>query len=572
MTDSVTLDEEQERVASARPDENQIVIAGPGAGKSEVVGERCRRLTEHGLYPEEIFVISFSNAAVSVVRARTRDVVEEGRGVDTTTIDSLAARVRNELEDTEPTYTAYDASIEKATRLLRRSDEPVFPDVRHVVVDEVQDVVGIRADFLLTLLEVGFERGVGFTLLGDPMQGLYDFQLSDEDGLTSEQFLDTVRRRFEVEETTLTGEYRSRTPEARRVALVRPELTMLPAGARLLRLTDVAAELPPLGGVDEDLADDVRAWTGTTAFLTDTNARAGLVAAQLAAYGVPVELAASATDPSLAPWIGMLLERHPVRTIERSGFLDLADKAHLPDPEASWRTLVKVAGSRRGLDLSDLAAGLRSRRYPLTLLRKPTASIIASTVHRAKGLEFANVVLVEVEDWHSDDERASAHRLFVAMSRARSRLSRCRGISSRGWRKDHRSGTWLQQAPRGRGTLGFLMEPSHARALGPTSDVLKDRPGSPVRWTSGDEHVTVDGESIPSWVATVDGDEVARTGEELGLLIRRLSFGGRVPNLRGGRVEGLETVVGPPDDNGTGRHGFWTGARVSGPVHFEWGD
>ena len=82
------------------PDARLIVIAGPGAGKSEVVGERCRRLIEHDVYPEEILVISFSNVAVDVVRTRTKDVVDEGRGVDCATIDSLAARVRGELEET----------------------------------------------------------------------------------------------------------------------------------------------------------------------------------------------------------------------------------------------------------------------------------------------------------------------------------------------------------------------------------------------------------------------------------------------------------------------------------------
>ena len=126
-------------------DARLIVIAGPGAGKSEVVGERCRRLIEHDVYPEEILVISFSNVAVDVVRARTKDVVDEGRGVDCATIDSLAARVRGELEETEPRFTGFDDSIKRATRLLEDADAPVFPDVRHVIVDEVQDVVGVRA-------------------------------------------------------------------------------------------------------------------------------------------------------------------------------------------------------------------------------------------------------------------------------------------------------------------------------------------------------------------------------------------------------------------------------------------
>lgn len=571
MTEPTTLDPDQDRIASAPPDARQIVIAGPGAGKSEVVGARCRSLLGHDVYPEEILVISFSNAAVGVIRSRTDDVLDEGRGIDSATIDSLAARIRRELEEAEPIFLGYDDSILKATRLLEQTEKPVFPDTRHVVVDEMQDVVGRRARFVLALLDKGFEEGVGFTLLGDPMQSLYDFQLEADRQWSCEHFLEEIRQRFTVDEIFLRGEYRACTDEARAVAKARPELSTVSDSERRLRLDDLAAGLAPLGEVDEDLAGDVRAWSGATALLTDTNARAGLVASQLVAYGVPVELAASATDASLAPWIGQLLGHSASRTLDRDAFLELAQTTGMPDALSAWKSLVRVAGSRRGVDLGDLANGLRGRRYPLALLRTPNSAVVASTVHRAKGLEFDNVVLVDPGDWSGDDDDgASARRLFVAMSRARSRLSRCHGTSVRSWRKDPRSGVWLQLAPRGRGTLGILMEPSHARALGPVGHALEDRLGAPVTWTSVEDLGTVDADEVPSWIATVDGAEVARTGEEFGALVRRLSFGGRVPTLRGGHVEGIETVVGPSVQSVVGQHEFWVGARVSGPISFDW--
>lgn len=563
------FDPDQEQVVSAPAAARQIVLAGPGAGKSEVVGERCRRLLDHDVYPEEILLISFSNAAVRVVRSRTEDVVDEGRGVDTATIDSLAARIRRDLEQSEPVFTTYDESIRTATRLLKEAAELACPGTRHVVVDEVQDVVGIRARFVLALLEHGLADGVGFTLLGDPLQSLYDFQLSDEQDWSSDRFLDEVRGRFSVDEVFLTGEYRARTAEARAVALARPSLTPLTDGERRLRLEDLAADLPPLGQVDEDMADDIRAWTGTTALLTDTNARAGLVAAKLADFGIPVELAASAADPALAPWLGALLGRSDTSAVDRDSFLEMAEACGLAASGNMWKALIRVAGSRRGLDLADLAAGLRGRRYPPELLRVPTARVVASTVHRVKGLEFDNVVLVDPADWTGDDDGPAARRLFVAMSRARSRLSRCHGIPTRGWRRDLPSGTWCQVAPRGRGTLGVLMEPGHARALGPVGHPLDRAVGAAVSWVAAEDWVTVDGHEVPSWTALVDGVEVARTGEEFGAWIRRLSFGGRVPALRGAHVEGLETVVGPLGQTG-GQYGFWLGARISGPTSFDW--
>jgi hypothetical protein len=68
----------------------------------------------------------------------------------------------------------------------------------------------------------------------------------------------------------------------------------------------------------------------------------------------------------------------------------------------------------------------------------------------------------------------------------------------------------------------------------------------------------------------VDDLVVARTGEEFGRLVRRLSYGDRVPHLAGGAVEGTETLVDYQHGDGPGRHGLWVGARVSGPISFEW--
>lgn len=572
MTRTPTLDDEQHRAASAPVDSRQIVIAGPGAGKSEVVGARCRELLRHDVYPEEILVISFSNAAVDVVRARTVDVVDEGRGVDCATIDSLAARVRAELEQDEPRFQGFDHAVRGATQLMQHANEPVLGEVRHVIVDEVQDVVGVRSDFVLTLLDKGVHDGVGFTLLGDPMQSLFDFQDGQTGAPPGASFLDLVRQRFGAETILLTGEFRARTPEARRVADARADLEDLDDSYRLLRLRDLCADLPPLGDLDEDAVDDVSAWSGSTALLCDTNARAGLVAARFAEYGLPVQLAAAATDPAIAPWVGGLLGPRGSSTISFDEFESAAEDTDVDDPHGMWRLLMRVARSSRDLDLRDLAGGLAGRRIPPELQRAPAGRVVASTVHRAKGREFDNIVLVDPDTWFvdQDGDGPAARRLFVAMSRARSRVTRGRGINTKFWHRDARRDVWRRASFRGRGTLGVLLEPRHARHLGPVEHDVTAVGRAAVEWSRTDDIITVDSDAFPSWTASVDGVPVARTGAEFGGMVRSLSFGDRVPNLVGGRVEGTETVLGAARDHGPGRHGLWVGARVSGPVEFEW--
>ena len=91
-------------------------------------------------------------------------------------------------------------------------------DVRHLIVDEVQDLVGVRARLVLAVLAT-LPPDVGFTLLGDPHQAVYDFQLEDQHDMTSKQFLDRARQLGVVKEVRLTGS------TARVLARHAPQLT-----------------------------------------------------------------------------------------------------------------------------------------------------------------------------------------------------------------------------------------------------------------------------------------------------------------------------------------------------------
>ena len=119
-------------------------------------------LDEEDLSGEEILVISFSRAAVEAVQRRQRQKGSRS-WVWVTTIDSLATRVLSD-EGVDVTGLGFDARIKELTRLLAEAGiEDPLPDVRHVIIDEVQDVVGIRAN-LVTLLLAALPDDVGFTI------------------------------------------------------------------------------------------------------------------------------------------------------------------------------------------------------------------------------------------------------------------------------------------------------------------------------------------------------------------------------------------------------------------------
>lgn len=463
----------------------------------------------------------------------------------------------------------------RATGLLANVGWTLSP-IAHVVVDEVQDVVGIRARFVLQLLDVLVGLGAGFTLLGDPLQAIYDFQLVHET-MTCTDLIDEARTRFFPVDHPLEGEYRTRSDETRAAATARSTLQHLDPDDRLRRLEALTVDLPPLGAIDVDAVADLTHWQGTTALLCDTNIRAALVAQHATHLGLPVAIAPDRDDPTLPCWIAALLQNHPRSTVTREEFFGLSADA-VGDAPDRWRLLINVARARRHLPLRDLGIALQSAGRSRALDQALTGKLIASTVHRAKGLEFDNVVLVDPDRWDRRDDQspdAASRRLFVALTRARLRLTRVRGIDTRGWSREHPSGipVWVKRPPRvgrrGRPTT-LLIEPWMAQSLGPTTADLARKVGLPLTWDRTDEHITVDGDVLPSWTAAAGGTPIVRTGEAFGQIVAKLidSTLTRLPNLTGGHVEGVETVVGPPTPSGPGCHGFWTGARIAGTLTF----
>lgn len=578
MTDAVVLDQCQKRVVEADPEDRRIVSAGPGAGKTEVIGHLVQHLIRDGLAPDEILIVSFSRAAVEVLRRRTAAFTEIGHGVEASTIDSLAARIVDELEGTDG-FRGFDHVVRMAIDLLEKSDDSPLDHVRHMVVDEVQDLVGLRATFIISILSSIVGNGAGFTLLGDPLQAIYDFQTAD-DPTTPARFLDEVRSDYHPAEYRLDGEYRTESRDARSAIRSRDELLKLDSASRLRRLRGLVSDVPPLGTLDQDAADDIAAWSGRTALLCDTNIRAALAADRMTELGLVVEVSAGSEDCSLASWISLLIENGPAN-MSRDDFLDVAEAAQLQAPEQSWRLLIRLSGGRRQLQLRALGEVLGSNRASRELERDLETDVVASTVHRAKGLEFDNVVLVDHGEWeHPEQDDQASRRLFVALTRSRKRLTSLRGVDARGWGRRHGadgSMAWMHRLPRrgGRGPVtAILLEPWMARALGPRPASDTAVIGTGLTWHADEGHITVDGDCVPAWTALADGVPVARTGETFGIFINE-TYNARTrrpPALLGGRVAGSETVTGPARLDGPGRFGFWTGVRVAGPLTLVWND
>ncbi|WKV16516.1 ATP-binding domain-containing protein [Janibacter limosus] len=356
---------------------------------------------------------------------------KDAPAVTVRTIDSLASKVVRECTNDELEAMSFDDRIRAATDFLMKEEWEDVEDLDHLVVDEVQDVVGVRADFVLALLH-SMRRDAGATFLGDPAQAIYDFQIAAEGGGTSSADLITAIRSDGARDVILKGQYRANSRDARKaIALRQP-------GADEATSDDVEDywdEVIHVGSVGEAWAH-LATRGGTTAFLTPTNGQALLVARELQASGVHVAVQRGAQDQSLAAWIGVVMCSLPGNSVSMEAFAEaLASADTSVNSEAAWRTLRSLAGARgRELDKVALATRLRGRTsYPPELWNPRGDQVVVSTVHRAKGLEFDHVVLVEFASGRGvdEDEAVRARTRFVAVTRARDTILRVLGPADR---------------------------------------------------------------------------------------------------------------------------------------------
>jgi len=190
----ITPDEDQKSVIDADPDARILVDAGPGTGKTYVACARVAALLNSGKVqgPESIWIISFTRAAVQEIRERIDKFLDEDKKgcvprIKTVTLDSLgwefhSGATAKDREDTlEKKLLNYDDTIEKAIQLVREDVEleEWIQDVEHLVVDEAQDILCRRAEFVMRIIEK-LDDNCGVTVFADEAQAIYGFSTKNE--------------------------------------------------------------------------------------------------------------------------------------------------------------------------------------------------------------------------------------------------------------------------------------------------------------------------------------------------------------------------------------------------------
>ncbi|ORL40549.1 DNA helicase [Prescottella equi] len=623
--DDLALTPSQLTVVEQPWDARILVTAGAGAGKTTTLTHRLEHLTGvEELEAAEILVLSFSRAAVRELRNRADRLAVTGRRVRAQTFDGWALALLRQMDPHRDDLAgiSFDDRIEMAIAAIDAGVVESFeqgPPV-HVVIDEVQDLVGVRREMVEALLD-RFSDSCGFTVVGDAAQSIYGFQVADLKERVGEtnRFFDWVRASYagDLVEVTLDDNFRARTPEAQ---------VALPFGARLQNLptdpaaanaeaSNIHAELcsvlattPDFGDVSEQFVQDsLRYYGGTTAILCRDNGQVLWLSEKLHSYGVSHRIQRSPRSRPVPAWVADLLQAAGGATMTEARFVEIVSElpAVTDEPSRVWRVLRRVAqGARNQLDVDALRRAVAEGWLPNELTANPAHPLVLSTVHRAKGLEFDRVLVVEPEPLVSEGTRetdppAEARLLYVAMTRPRDDLYRIKIPKLWTMRKASHNAY-----PVDRWFLGGRQRWARNGIEATDSDVCREvpagvreplaNPADTQRYLRDSVHIDDEVElrrlhdlpasdtQTPPYGLFHDGRPIGEVSERFRSDMWRLLKIGRRFEVRrwperitGLHVDTLETVAGSPavtERSGLGDRGVWIAPRLCGLGRFVWDD
>ncbi len=255
---------QQRIVADDREQTNVLVLAGPGSGKTRVLVHRIaylirvRRESARG-----ILALAYNRHAAVDIRRRLQELIgDDARGVTVLTCHALAMRLagasftgRAERPDDE----VFREVIRRAVDLLHGEDLPVeeaderrerlLAGFRWILVDEYQDIGSDQYELISALAGRTLEDEAGKLTLfavGDDDQNIYAFNGA------SVEFIRRFEKDYGPKPTYLTANYRStRHIVAAANAVIEPARERMKAGHPIQ--IDRARAKDPAGGAWEDL-------------------------------------------------------------------------------------------------------------------------------------------------------------------------------------------------------------------------------------------------------------------------------------------------------------------------------
>ena len=465
---------QQRIVADDREQTNVLVLAGPGSGKTRVLVHRIAYLVRaRRENPRGILALAYNRHAAAEIRRRLRELIgDDARGVTVLTCHGLAMRLAGASFSegaARPDDDTFDEVMRRAVALLRGEGLPaeeaderrerILAGFRWILVDEYQDIDAGQYDLISALAGRTFEeedRKLTLFAVGDDDQNIYAFNGA------SVEFI----RRFEADygpkPAYLVDNYRSTAHIVGAANTVIEPARHRMKGEHPIRVDRARAKDAPGGtweardpvaqghvrvlSVRRDPLAQARAAMTELLRLKDFDSdwkwsNCAVIArewkyleparAYCEAHGIPVQMA---NEEIPRFWllretrglIGWLRERES-RLVDETAlraWLDLR-------PGGPWTDLLREAIDEHALETAGTEVPVEHAIEWLAEwgrdVRRRQRGLLLATAHRAKGLEFDHVAVLdggwEKRSTGREDADAPRRLYYVAMTRARETLA-----------------------------------------------------------------------------------------------------------------------------------------------------
>ena len=460
-------------VASGEND-NLLILAGPGSGKTRVVVHRCAYLLRvKRVPPQAILVLCFNRNAVTELRRRLFDLAgNDAKGVTVQTYHGLSMRLTGHAMDTQNhSSDSFAGLIKEAISLLKgektvlgfdadETRERLLAGYRHILVDEYQDIDTEQYQLISAIAGRTLDDDNKLTVLavGDDDQNIYSFRGANI------RFIRQFKDDYQAREQYLVENYRS----SAHIIAAANELIQhnkdrmkvghpirinqgrkaLPAGGRWQQLDTLARgrvqiircsseQAQAQAVVDEWLRlrqlDSQLDWSQCAVLATQWQLL-NPVRALLEEHNIPVSLMLP-SDKQPPPFrirenaqlLGALKQNR--KTVSTASFWLNALAETYPDAKDNpwleqltdilldWQKETNDGEVSTQQTLEFLYETLSEQRKERRLGR----GVFLTTIHSVKGMEFSHLVILD-GGWTKDSLEEQRRLLYVAMTRAKETL------------------------------------------------------------------------------------------------------------------------------------------------------
>ena len=460
-------------VADDREQTNVLVLAGPGSGKTRVLVHRIAYLVRvRRENPRGILALAYNRHAAVEIRRRLADLVgDDARGVTVFTCHALAMRLvgasfsgrANRLNEGD-----FQDVLRQATALLRGEGLPpdeadeyrtrLLAGFRWILVDEYQDIGSDQYELIsalsgrtlaeeddkLSLFAVGDDDQNIYAFNGSSVEFIRRFEadyrarpayLTDNYRSTSHIIesanvvIQPARERMKTGHPIAVDRNRAKEPPGGRWAAIDPvgrgKVQVLPGGDNPISQAQVAvAELQRLSGLPPNWQ-----WS-TCAVVARDWSYLDPVRSLCELHDIPVEMA---NEDFSGFW--HLRETRALRDWLHHHDSQLVRGADLvtwlrTQPQGPWVRLLEEAVAEYTLETGGTDSSRDSFVEWLAEwgreFRRRQDGLLLTTAHRAKGLEFDHVIVLDGA-WdrvgRGEDRDAPRRLYYVAMTRARQTLA-----------------------------------------------------------------------------------------------------------------------------------------------------